>query len=249
MDDKLKKDVETLVTSIFSEKEEADMRVRTEDALNKSATTIDELTEALESKNTELVDSASKVVELEEKQTNLESELEAAKTEIEDATTKVAEAEKALDEMKKDKATDERMTQLEEAGVIRSDVETQRAKVREMDEETYTSYKEELEAVRASVLKEIEASDKSEEEAAKKTKEEEAAAAAAAEEDSNSDEGEEEASTEEDEELETPPANISPGTAISAALNMEIKPSEEITQKYASLGKAMAAALTNKNEG
>lgn len=243
MDDKLKEDVEALVTSIFSEKEEADVRERTENALNKSATTIDELTETLESKNTELEESAGKVVELEEKQTSLETELEAARKETEEANEKLAEAEKALDEMKKDQATDERMVQLEEAGVVRSNIESQREKVREMDDDSFTSYKEELEAVRASVLKEIEdAAKKADEKTAEEIAAEEIAAEEkAAKEKADADDGEE--------GVETPPANISPGTAIAAAMNMEVKPSEEIVEKYKKLGKAMAAIITNKNEG
>lgn len=238
MDDTLKKDVEALVSSIFSEKEEADMRERTESALNKSAATIDELTAALESKNTELEENASKVIDLEEKQQSLEAELEAARKETEDANNKLAEAEKALDDMKKDKAADERMVQLEEAGIVRTDADSQRVKVRDMDDETFAAYKEELEAVRASVLKEIkEAAKKAEEESKGNTEE----ASEETEENASAGEGEE--------EVVTSPPQISPGSAISAAMNMEVTPSEEIVEKYKKLGQAMAASLTNKNEG
>ena len=46
----------------------------------------------------------------------------------------------------------------------------------------------------------------------------------------------------------TPPANVDPGQAISAALNMEIFPSDDVTKKYQDLGKAMASLLVEKTE-
>jgi hypothetical protein len=51
---KLKKDIEAHVAAIFSEKEEAEMRKQTEQALQKAATTIEDLTNALEERNAEL---------------------------------------------------------------------------------------------------------------------------------------------------------------------------------------------------
>ena len=45
----------------------------------------------------------------------------------------------------------------------------------------------------------------------------------------------------------TPPANIDPGNAIAAALNMEFAPSADMVDKYAKLGKAMAESMKKKN--
>ena len=60
--------------------------------------------------------------------------------------------------------------------------------------------------------------------------------------------GEEEASEEEG-EVETPAANIDPGKAVAAAMNLEIFPSDDLMKKYGDLGQAMAAAFkTNKDE-
>ena len=123
MDEKLKNDVEAVVAKIFSEKEEAEIRRQTEDALNKAAVTIDELTTALEASNTEVSDSAETLSEVKEASENLKTELEAARTEIEEAKNKAEEAESALEEIKKDRATELRVAELEEAGVI-SDKET-----------------------------------------------------------------------------------------------------------------------------
>ena len=51
MNIELKKDIEAAVSEIFSQKEEAEQKARTEEALQKSAETITKLTEALEARN------------------------------------------------------------------------------------------------------------------------------------------------------------------------------------------------------
>ena len=61
IDQKVKKEIEEVVASIFSEKEEEDARQRTEDALSTSASTIEELTTTLEGRNTEVADLETKV--------------------------------------------------------------------------------------------------------------------------------------------------------------------------------------------
>ena len=113
----LKQEIESMVTAIFSEKEEADIRRKTEIALQDSAEKIQELTTCLEERNEEIATSNDKIAENEEKIQNLESELEAAKVEIEEANTKLTEAETALEELKKDRAAELRMAELTEAKV------------------------------------------------------------------------------------------------------------------------------------
>lgn len=248
MDEKLRKDVEAVVAAIFSEQEEAEIRKQTEEALNKSANTIEELTVALEAKNSEFEELEVKLSESEDKAKDLTTELEAAQEKIEKATKKSDEAESALEEIKKDRATELRMKELKEAGVV-SDKETQSSKVREMSDEDFTSYRDELVSVREAVIAELSKAAKGEtkEEKAKREKQEqkdadkaaadkaatEAAAAAAA-------EGGEEGT-------QTPPANIDPGTAISAALNLEIFPPKDMVEKYGEMGTAMAK-LFDKEE-
>ena len=235
MDEKLRKDVEAVVAAIFSEQEEAEIRRQTEEALSKSANTIEELTTALEAKNSEFEELEAKFSESEEKANSLQTELEATQEKIEEANKKSTEAENALEEIQKDRATELRMKELEEAGVI-SDEETQSTKVREMSDEDFTSYRDELVSVREAVIAELsKAGDQEtdEEKAAREKQEQEdadaaAAVAAAAEED------------EKEEGIQTPPANIDPGTAISAALNLEIFPSKDMVTKYQEMGKAMA---------
>lgn len=242
----LRKDIETIVANIFSEKEEKDMRKRTEDALREAATAIEELTTSLEEKNTESEDLASKILEHEEKASDLETELEAAKQEVESFKEQLEEAKNALEEIKKDRAADIRMAELGETGIARKEEEAhanQVAKVREMSDEEYAAYRDELKAVRQAILDEIaaasekeEGSEKVEEKQEEITGEEEAVGEENA--------GEEEANEEkEGEEEGTPPVNIDPNKAVSAALNLDTQLSKDILSKYAELGKVMGEQL------
>ena len=253
MNEELKKDVKAMVAEIFSQKEEDEKRAETEKALEKSANTITSLTEALEGKNAEAEETASQITDLEAKIEELTSELEAAKNDAEEKAEKLIEAENTIEDMKKDKAAELRMAELAEAGVALSDKDAQLAKVRDMEDEEFGSYKEELVSLRSAVEAELARADSeanSEEEASEEeTQEEEAEEKAEAEEDeevaseeeAGEEENEEEASSEEDEE--TAPANIDPANTIAAALNMEVQPSDNLLAKYAKLGEAMAKRI------
>jgi chromosome segregation ATPase len=236
MDEKLRKNVEAVVAEIFSEQEEAEIRKQTEEALGKSATTIEELTSALEAKNSEFEELEAKFSESDDKANSLQTELEAAQDKIEEANKKSTEAESALEEIKKDRASELRMKELEEAGVV-SDKETQSTKVRELSDEDFTSYKTELVSIREAVIAELSKATEKEEEKAEEKEEEKA-------EEKEEEEAEEKETDEkeegEEEDTETPPANIDPGTAISAALNLEIFPSKDMVTKYQEMGTAMA---------
>jgi chromosome segregation ATPase len=251
--DALKKDIEEVVANIWSEKEEAEVRKRTEEALQKSADTITELTNSLEEKSNEVVEAEEKASEYEAKIQELETELEAARKELEEANTKLAETENRIEEMKKDKAAELRMSELEEAGVAHSDKEKQTAKIREMSDEDFVAYKEELASLRKAVEAELEKTRKSQEEAEAKKAEEEAnkaeeeakKAEKEGEEEASEEgeEGEEEASEEDD---ETPPAELNPSYAAYAAMNFETGPSKN-SDKYKELGSTLAKLWT-KND-
>ena len=248
MDEKLREEIKAAVASIFSEKEEADMRKKTEDALQRSAETIQELTASLEAKNEELDQKNEKIVEADEKAQTLQAELEAAKQEVKDVTDKLTAATVELEKIRKDIAAEKRMAELKEAKIADLNEVSQLEKVREMTDEEVASYKAERIALREAVVAEIkaamdkdqateaEAKAKADAEAAAKAEAEakaQAAAAAA---------GNEENASEDDKG--TPPANIDPGHAVSAALNMEIIPSKDVMNKYAELGKALAETMT-----
>lgn len=257
MNEELKKDIETMVSEIFSQKEEAEQKARTEEALQKSADTITQLTEAVEAANAKDEETASEVAALNEKIEELTTELEAAQEKATDMETKLAESENTIEEMKKDKAAELRMSELEEAGVALSNKDAQTAKVREMEDEVFASYKEELVAVREAVKAELAKSETpggtteeevAEEEAAEETTEEETEVAEEESEEEASEENEEEASEEENaEEEEVAPANIDRDKAVAGALNMEIMPSDDILAKYRKMGEAMATRM-NKTD-
>lgn len=286
-----KKDLEVqvaaLVASLFDEKEEAEIRKNTEVELNKAAAAVSELTTALETKNGEVTAAEEKLVASEASIQELTTKLEAAQNELEEANEKLGNTEKALEDIKKDRAAETRMAELEDAGVARSDREDQMAKVRNMSDEDFASYKDELVSIRESVVAEL---DKAREEAdataqaeaeaeaaeeAKKMKEkkpmddeeedpkkkekmkkgkkmkEKCSDESEESEESASEESEEaseENASEEEAEDTTTPAQVSPGQAAMASLNMEFIPSEDLVAKYAKLGKAMAERFKNSKE-
>lgn len=263
MDKELEVQVANVVESLFNEKEEAEIRKRTEAELQKAATSISELAKALEVKNGEVSDYEVKLSESEARITGLMSELEAAKKESETANTKLAETVTILDNIKKDRATEQRMVELETAGVARADKDSQAKKVREMSEEDFASYKEELVSVRQTVIAElekarnkVEAEAKVEEDAAKKAVVDKKKVDPNMDPDMKDEEEVDpktgkkmmkkkcsvEGSVENEER--TAPAQISMGQVAMASLNMEYLPSEDLKAKYHKMGIEMAKRWT-----
>lgn len=236
MNDELKKDIEAVVAEIFSQKEEAEKRGKTEEALQKAAQTISDLTDSLEEKTTQEGDFGKQIAELQKQVTELQSQLEAAKKDAETASAKLAESEKTVEGMLKDRATELRMKDLETSGVALSNKEVQSVKVREMSDEEFATYREELISLRKSVEAELtksaEAAEKVRlEEEAKKAAEAAAAAAATP-------------PVVPDPTAEvTPPPQVDPKKAVAAAMNLEVKPSDDILAKYAKLGEALAKTM------
>lgn len=274
MDEKLKKDIEAHVATIFSEKEEAEMRRKTEDALQKAAVTIEDLTNSLEEKTAEADEVESKFSESTDKVSTIESELEAAKEEIENVKTQLSDKESEIEEMKKDRAADVRMDDLGEAGVVHKNEEAktnQIAKVREMSDDEFAAYKDELISVRQAVMDELaaaeETSEEKSEEGSEDTEEseenetgseeetdtetedtEENTSEESSEEEGSEEEGSEEESSDDDSD-DSIAANIDHGKAVFAALNMDYRPiGSDLAKKYAELGKAMADSMTGKSD-
>jgi len=251
----------------LKDKEEATVRKNVENALNKATKSVEDLTETLEAKTSELEESAAANTEQESKIQELTTELEAAQEELKNKDEELASTVQTLEDMTKDRAAEDRMAELEDAGVVHSDTETQTAKVREMSDEDFASYKDELVSIRAAVVSELakasetaEADAKAEEEAkkvaeeAKKAEDEKAAAEKAdadaenADDETASEEEEDEESASEDDEESTVPANINPAQAAMASLNMEYIPSADVVKKYTDLGAAMAKRMQTKKE-
>ena len=238
-DDKqeLEKKVAEVVKDLFNEKEEAEIRRKTEVELQKAATTISELTSALEGKNEEVAEYLQKISDIDTVVKSLETELEAAKKELELAGVKVSEAETKLTDMIKDRAAESRIAELEGAGVNTSDKASQTSKVRSMTDEEFVSYKEELVSIRQSVIAELEkAREKADAEASAKAEEDARMAAEAAKNSQNTDT--------EDTTIVTP-AQI-PDTA-KASLNLENDSVKDIVSKYNELGKELASKWSKKS--
>jgi len=270
MDEKFKKDIEAHVASIFSEKEEAEMRRKTEDALQKAAVTIEDLTNSLEEKTTEADELESKFSENTDKISTIESELEAAKEEIETIKTQLSDKESEIEEMKKDITADVRMVGLEEAGVIHKNEEAktnQIAKVREMSDDEFTAYKDELISVRQAVMDELaiaatEGASEGETEEVSEKKEELEEGETGSDKETDTETEDTNENTSEDESVEgneegssgdnadvSIAANIDHGKAVFAALNIDYRPiGQEMAIKYAELGKAMAESMTKSDK-
>ncbi len=264
MTDKLTQDIQGIVDSIFKQKEEINMRKETENALNKSADKITELTSSLEAKDEELTESTAKLDEVNslvsetvEKNKELEKSLEKATSDFEaekEGLVKKAEtAEEELLNMKKDQLSQTRYVELESEGVAAVEdkaKEDQIAKIRDMEDDEFTTYKDERAELRKSVVAELEASPK------EKTAEEIAAEKAAAEEDELSEEEKaaKEAEAEaarvkaEEEAAADSEDSIDPMKAIAGMLNMEKTPGKDMLSRYRELGKTMAERYTKASE-
>lgn len=261
----LEMQVGQVVENLFNEKEEAEIRRRTEAELQKAAISISELTSALETKNAEAEEYEIKLSASESSIQSLITELEAAKEELETANTKLSETTQVMENLNKDIAAEKRIIDLEKAGVARSDKDSQLAKVREMTDEDFASYKEELTSIRRSVMAELEKTRKqAEEDAAKKKsktpKPDEEDLKEGPEGDDNDPEDLKEGPEpktkkikkkkanldDEEEEEDPPPVLINPGHAAMASLNMEYLPNKDIMSKYRKMGEAMAERWKKK---
>ena len=260
MSDKLTQDIQSIVDGIFRQKEEVAMRKQTEDALNKSADKITELSTSLEAKDEELGGFTDKVEELEntvselsnakkELEKNLEKATSDFEAEKEELTKRAETAEEGLENMKKDQLAQARFEELKSEGVAATDekaMEDQVAKIREMEDEDFEAYKAERIELRKAVVVELEASPKektAEELAAEKEAEEKAAEEKAAEEaEAARIKAEEEAAAASDSPIE-------PMKAMAALLNMEAIPGDDVLKKYSDLGKEMAKKFEKESKG
>lgn len=244
MSDQLTADVKNIVDGIFKTKKESEMKEETEKALQKSATMINELSESLEAKDNELDEKKSevsdlhntitdlelKITELTDEKTALEKEKTQFETEKGELVKRAEEAENKAAEMEKDQLAKNRFSELKEAGVAATDekaVEEQSSKVREMEDEDFSSYKNELIAIREAIVAELKSNEGT----------------------SNSDdeeEGEEEGSEEDEDNAADDTTAIDPMKATFAALNMELIPGEDMMARYLEVGKQMADNIAKR---
>ena len=239
MSDNLKNEVKEAVKIIFQETEEAEMKKQTQKALEKSANTINELNESLEAKDEELVVSKEQIVELEsavagfdttikgmeKAKEEADSDKETWEAEKAELVKKAEDAEEALDGMKKDQLATIRLSELTTEGVASKDEKTQVAKIRDMSDEEYAIYKDELVSVKEAIIAELDS---------KKVETDGKGAA----------DGSDDTEEIEDAAVET---KLSPGGAAMAALNMEM-PNDDVMKKYSELGEAMAEKSTESRQ-
>ena len=289
MNDQLAKSIESIVDGIFKKKEEAEMKKETEAALTQAASTITQLTESLEAKETEhqaavstlqatIASLETQVNQMADEKKTLEDAKAGFDKEKEDLVKRAEAAEKELENIKKDQVATARMTSLKTDGVASTNVESQQAKVREMSDEEFASYKEELVAIKDSIIKQLESSANLEDEEAKKAQASADAEAAIKEAElakvlevrlsTLKEAGAEVTDAAEiekikamddaafasfkDELLASQSSDsgdvIDPMKAIASALNMEVKPNEDMINKYRALGAALAENINTKKK-
>ena len=251
MSDQLITDVKDIVDDIFKTKEESEMKRETEKALQTSANMINELSQSLEARdatleekeaeilnlNESISDFETKVTELKDEKTAFESEKEAFETEKADLTTRAEEAEGKIEGMEKDLLADTRLNELKEVGVAATSekaIEDQTSKIREMSVEDFSSYKDELVAIREAIIAELDA---------KKGEDDDTANAGDGE-----DNGEEGSEEDDDDAASADDTSIDPAKAAFAALNMELVPGKDVMAKYLELGSQMADNISERKE-
>lgn len=231
-------EVKQAVDAIFNEKEEAEKQKKAEEALRKSATTIDELTKELESNKSEYSELETKynevsasveekdqtissleeeksnlqksIEEKDEEIANLKEELEGIKPKKEEVETELSNVKEELDNIKKDRLAETRIAELEEAKVANKDKESQMKKIRDMSDEEFSAYKEELISLRETIVASIE-------------------------EDT------------EDKNKKKSFANVD-GKNKNSAFNLESQSGSDFNDEYDELGKAMASLMSNEEE-
>jgi chromosome segregation ATPase len=255
MSDQMTQEIKDIVDGIFKQQEESIMRKETEDALRNSKNMINELNESLEAKDSELTgikeeisnfndtvtELNDKIGELKESIKTLEQEKSDFESREADIVKRAEKAEEDLEDIKKDQLAKARFGDLKEAGIASSNEEDQTAKVREMSDEEFSAYRDELLVIRESIIAELNESDPID---VSTTETEEDAAGTEGNAAGESD-GEVAESDEDDAAGSEDPIN--PMHATAAALNMEIMPGKDVMAKYKELGNQMAANITGDN--
>lgn len=133
--------------------------------LDESVTSFDNLTvssketeEILKNKEAELATVSEELEAEKAKVTEHEDKIEKKDIEISSVKEKFEEVSSELEKIKKSAVVEERMSDLEKAGLLRSDEEgvaTQREKVANFSDEEYETYKKELEGIKASIVESL----------------------------------------------------------------------------------------------
>ena len=231
MEDKLKDQIEKVVTAIFASKEEDTKRKKTEDALHASANKLSALQLELDGIVKANQEQASEIATLLESLKSIQEEKAALEAKFQEELQKAEEAKASVESefeklnleystLKTEILADKRMVELEKDGVVREQASLQRDRVKNMSDEDFVSYKDELVAVKTQVIAALVAKTE-----ASKTEVVDTGVVV-------------------DEVV--PPANVDATQSVQAALNLESTPSQDLISKYKALGNALAESITKK---
>jgi hypothetical protein len=231
MEDKLKDQIEKVVTAIFASKEEDTKRKKTEDALHASADKLSALQLELDGIVKANQEQASEIATLLESLKSIQEEKAALEAKFQEELQKAGEAKASVESefeklnleystLKTEILADKRMVELEKDGVVREQASLQRDRVKNMSDEDFISYKDELVAVKTQVIAALVAKTE-----ASKTEVVDTGIVV-------------------DEVV--PPANVDATQSVQAALNLESTPSQDLISKYKALGNALAESITKK---
>ncbi len=148
--------VQARVEAALSSREDAEARAEAEEALNEAKETFEALKASLEAKDAKLAEYEEALANL-DVSTPTEAEVAANETLVEleaalqEANDRASVAQAALDTIAREETAASRMAELEEAGVTLDEesAEAQYAKIRDMSDEEFQSYKSELSALKA----------------------------------------------------------------------------------------------------
>lgn len=231
--DKFAGGVREAVREALAEKEEAERLSKVEDLLNTAEATINGLTDTISQKDEELASVADQrdslktlVEELQTKATELDEKLAQAEEEKRVIEERASVAEQELASLEANRRLAARVSELEEVKVLKSDEEkrvVQTARIRDLSDEEFASYKEELVELRSDLEEELR---KEAAEATDVGDDTDGAVAAAG-----------------GDVVEVAPADLgnkeTASAAAAALLNIEV-PSEDITSKFQAFANQMA---------
>lgn len=237
--EKFEGEIKKVVENILAKQAAAGIEKDVKEALKEAEATIKSLKDKVVEAETRATDDAAQIETLESAKTEMETELAAKNDELEKLTEdnknlseRAENAEKVISDLEKDKLVSERMSELAEAKVERPGEarDKQAEAVREMTDEEFASYKEEMVALRnelmASVKSELEKSGDA---------------------GGNEAEGEgEESASEEEGAAQTPPANVEGALEEAAAALPNAENASE--NKWQNFSKGLAG-LMEKSRG
>ena len=165
MDNKIREEVKLALEGILASKEESEIKTRMEEALTDAKETISSLNQDVADKEAaiavfsgDIETKDASIVGLEEKVKELEIAIESLTKEKDGAEGKASTLETELAEIKKEQTADIRLAKIIEAKLIRETEEVKdktKVKVKEMSDEDFNAYIEDLSEVRNSFLEEL----------------------------------------------------------------------------------------------